>query len=145
MRGRCTLQKVEPVEGGVQATWQVLVEREGTTKPCCAAEWLVRYYLLSHGTLRPQQVLNGLVTGSVYSLVALGLTLIYGTMQVPNFAHGQLLHAGARTCPTSLMTRAGLHYWAAMAIAMWRWRSPARRSSVWCSGRSRMMRRISTR
>ena len=42
-----------------------------------------------------QQVLNGLVTGSVYSLVALGLTLIYGTMQVPNFAHGQLFMLGA--------------------------------------------------
>lgn len=45
VRGRCTLQKVEPVDGGVQATWQVVVEREGSTKPCCVAEWLVRYLL----------------------------------------------------------------------------------------------------
>ena len=45
VRGRCTLQNVEPVEGGVQATWSVLVERDGAAKPCCAAEWLVRYYL----------------------------------------------------------------------------------------------------
>ena len=35
---------IEPVEGGVQATWGVLIERDGGAKPCCAAEWLVRYY-----------------------------------------------------------------------------------------------------
>ena len=44
VRGRCTLARVDPVEGGEQATWTVLVERDGSTKPCCAAEWLVRYY-----------------------------------------------------------------------------------------------------
>lgn len=44
VRGRCTLQGVDAIEGGVQATWHVLVEREGADKPCCAAEWLVRYY-----------------------------------------------------------------------------------------------------
>ena len=44
VRGRCTLQHLEPIDGGVQATWSVLVERDGTEKPCCAAEWLVRYY-----------------------------------------------------------------------------------------------------
>ena len=44
VRGRCTLQRVDAVEGGVQATWSVVVERDGTVKPCCAAEWLVRYY-----------------------------------------------------------------------------------------------------
>ena len=45
VRGRCSLQRVEAIEGGVQATWSVLVERDGAAKPCCAAEWLVRYYL----------------------------------------------------------------------------------------------------
>jgi acyl dehydratase len=44
VRGRCTLQRVDAVEGGVQATWSILVERDGSVKPCCAAEWLVRYY-----------------------------------------------------------------------------------------------------
>ena len=67
--------------------------------------------------LLAQQVLNGLVTGSVYSLVALGLTLIYGTMQVPNFAHGQLFMFGAYLS-YALVMRAGLHYWAAMAVAV---------------------------
>ena len=44
VRGRCTLQRLDDVEGGVQATWAVVIEREGADKPCCAAEWLVRYY-----------------------------------------------------------------------------------------------------
>jgi acyl dehydratase len=45
LRGRITLARVDPVDGGIQATWSVLVEREGGAKPCCAAEWLVRYYV----------------------------------------------------------------------------------------------------
>jgi acyl dehydratase len=44
VRARCTLRQVEPVDGGVQATWSVLIERDGSDKPCCAAEWVVRYY-----------------------------------------------------------------------------------------------------
>lgn len=45
VRGRCTLRRIDPLDSGVQATWDVLVERDGAAKPCCAAEWLVRYYL----------------------------------------------------------------------------------------------------
>jgi branched-chain amino acid transport system permease protein len=67
--------------------------------------------------LLAQQVLNGLVTGSVYSLVALGLTLIFGTMHVPNFAHGQLFMFGAYLS-YALVMGAGINYWAAMAIAV---------------------------
>src|SRR5262245_17288165 len=38
-------------------------------------------------------ILNGLMTGAVYALVALGLTLIYGALHIINFAHGALLTA----------------------------------------------------
>jgi len=38
-------------------------------------------------------VLNGLLTGAVYALIALGLTLIYGVLHIINFAHGALLSA----------------------------------------------------
>ena len=38
-------------------------------------------------------ILNGLMTGAVYGLVALGLTLIYGVLHIINFAHGALLTA----------------------------------------------------
>ena len=44
IRGRFSLTTLEPINGGVQATWNVIVEREGSDKPCCVAEWLVRYY-----------------------------------------------------------------------------------------------------
>ena len=39
-------------------------------------------------------VLNGLTTGALYALVALGLTLIYGVLHIINFAHGALLMLG---------------------------------------------------
>ena len=38
-------------------------------------------------------VLNGLLIGAIYALVALGLTLIYGVLHIINFAHGALLSA----------------------------------------------------
>jgi len=44
MRGRFTLATVEEIKGGVQTTWNVTVECENSDKPCCVAEWLVRYY-----------------------------------------------------------------------------------------------------
>lgn len=45
IRGRFTLSALEEIKGGAQATWEVTVEREGGTKLCCVAEWLVRYYV----------------------------------------------------------------------------------------------------
>jgi branched-chain amino acid transport system permease protein len=48
--------------------------------------------MLSLSILVPA-VLNGLMTGAVYALVALGLTLIYGVLHIINFAHGALLTA----------------------------------------------------
>lgn len=44
VRARNTLQAVEDVSGGVQATFVVTVEREGADKPACVAEALVRLY-----------------------------------------------------------------------------------------------------
>ena len=41
-----------------------------------------------------QSLLNGLLIGSIYSLVAIGLTLIFGVMKVINFAHGALMMLG---------------------------------------------------
>ncbi|HWC94257.1 MAG TPA: branched-chain amino acid ABC transporter permease [Pseudolabrys sp.] len=48
--------------------------------------------MLSPAILIPA-VLNGLMTGAVYALVALGLTLIYGVLHIINFAHGALMGA----------------------------------------------------
>ena len=42
-----------------------------------------------------QQVINGLVLGSMYALVALGYTMVYGVLNLINFAHGEILMIGA--------------------------------------------------
>lgn len=42
-----------------------------------------------------QQLLNGLVLGSMYALVALGYTMVYGVLNLINFAHGDVLMIGA--------------------------------------------------
>ncbi|MFC3147418.1 branched-chain amino acid ABC transporter permease [Piscinibacterium candidicorallinum] len=44
-----------------------------------------------------QQIVNGLVLGSVYALIALGYTMVYGILQLINFAHGDVLMVGALT------------------------------------------------
>jgi branched-chain amino acid transport system permease protein len=44
-----------------------------------------------------QQIINGLVLGSMYALVALGYTMVYGIINLINFAHGEVLMVGAIT------------------------------------------------
>ncbi len=45
LRGRMKLLSSEPIDqGGVQMSWQVAIEREGSVKPVCVAESLARYY-----------------------------------------------------------------------------------------------------
>ncbi|GGY85969.1 branched-chain amino acid ABC transporter permease [Marinobacter zhanjiangensis] len=61
-----------------------------------------------------QQVFNGLTLGSIYGLVALGLTLVYGILHIPNFAHGALYMVGA-FMSYFFMVDMGVHYWIAMA------------------------------
>ncbi len=61
------------------------------------------------------QTLHGLVNGMVLAMVASGLTLIFGIMDIVNFAHGDLLMLGAFTGATVLgMTGS---YWAALIVA----------------------------
>lgn len=44
IRARFTLQAFTDIEGGVEAVFSVLVEGENSKKPCCVAEWVIRYY-----------------------------------------------------------------------------------------------------
>jgi branched-chain amino acid transport system permease protein len=64
-----------------------------------------------------QQLVNGIMLGAAYSLVALGLTLIYGILHIPNFAHG---HKYMWAAFTSLFLVVNLHtnYWVSLLIAM---------------------------
>ncbi len=45
-----------------------------------------------------QQLINGLVLGSIYALVALGYTMVYGILELINFAHGEVAMFGAMIC-----------------------------------------------
>jgi len=64
-----------------------------------------------------QQLFNGLTIGSVYALVALGLTLVYGILHIPNFAHGALYMMGGYIT-FIMMTKYDLHYWIAILISI---------------------------
>jgi branched-chain amino acid transport system permease protein len=45
-----------------------------------------------------QQIINGLVLGSIYALIALGYTMVYGILELINFAHGEVTMIGAMIC-----------------------------------------------
>ncbi|WP_246945215.1 branched-chain amino acid ABC transporter permease [Bacillus pinisoli] len=64
-----------------------------------------------------QQIFNGLTIGSVYSLVALGLTLVYGILHIPNFAHGALYMVGGYIT-LIFMESFGIHYWLAIFVSV---------------------------
>jgi branched-chain amino acid transport system permease protein len=67
-----------------------------------------------------QQILNGLVLGSVYALIALGYTMVYGILQLINFVHGDVLMVGAMVGVTvvSLLTNSGLPLPVILVIAI---------------------------
>src|SRR5437899_1378778 len=54
-----------------------------------------------------QQIVNGLTLGSVYAVVALGYTMLYGIIQLINFAHGEVVMIGAMTSFSVITALAG--------------------------------------
>ena len=67
-----------------------------------------------------QQIINGLVLGSMYALVALGYTMVYGIIGLINFAHGDVLMVGALTSWTvaTLLAASGLPGWLILLISL---------------------------
>ena len=59
------------------------------------------------------QLLNGLSLGSIYALVALGYSMVYGIVQLINFAHGDIIMVGGYTIYL-VMVVAGLPAWLAV-------------------------------
>ncbi|MCV0439408.1 MAG: branched-chain amino acid ABC transporter permease [Hydrogenophaga sp.] len=68
-----------------------------------------------------QQIINGLVLGSMYALVALGYTMVYGIIGLINFAHGDVLMVGALTSWTvigwMMDASTGLPTWLVLFLA----------------------------
>ena len=67
-----------------------------------------------------QQIINGLVLGSMYALVALGYTMVYGIINLINFAHGEVLMVGALVSWTVItsMAGSGLPGWLVLLLAL---------------------------
>ena len=67
-----------------------------------------------------QQVLNGLILGSLYALVALGYTMVYGILELINFAHGEIVMLGALVSVTVLaaLTAHGMPVALALPLAL---------------------------
>jgi branched-chain amino acid transport system permease protein len=67
-----------------------------------------------------QQIINGLVLGSMYALVALGYTMVYGIINLINFAHGEVLMVGALTSWTVVTALSGTGWpgWVLMLISL---------------------------
>ncbi len=67
-----------------------------------------------------QQIINGLVLGSMYALVALGYTMVYGIIGLINFAHGEVLMVGALVSWTAigLLQGLGLPGWLMLLLSL---------------------------
>jgi len=67
-----------------------------------------------------QQIINGLVLGSMYALVALGYTMVYGIIGLINFAHGEVMMVGALTSWSviALLAASGMPSWMVLLISM---------------------------
>ena len=63
-----------------------------------------------------QQLLVGLINGSFYALLSLGLSVIFGMLNIVNFAHGALYMMGA-FCAYFLLDGVGLNYWFALILS----------------------------
>src|ERR671923_1835807 len=62
------------------------------------------------------QIVNGLVNGMILALVASGLTLIFGIMDIVNFAHGDLFMLGAYVGTTAFLTTG--NFWIALVVSV---------------------------
>ncbi len=64
-----------------------------------------------------EQIINGLVQGGIYALIAVGYTMVYGIIQLINFAHGEIFMLGAYFA-LILVTFFALPFWVAIPVSM---------------------------
>jgi branched-chain amino acid transport system permease protein len=77
---------------------------------------VLAYVRAGSGVVVMQAVTTGILIGGIYGLVAMGLTLIFGVLDIVNFAHGSFLALALFL--TFGLTQAGLHVYLALAISV---------------------------
>ena len=63
----------------------------------------------------PQQLVNGIILGSIYALLALGYTMVYGIIKLINFAHGDIYMMGAFVGYYAINSL-GMNFWVALVL-----------------------------
>lgn len=63
-----------------------------------------------------EQLINGLVLGGIYALIAVGYTMVYGIIQLINFAHGEIYMFGAYIA--LMLITLGIPFWIALPLSM---------------------------
>lgn len=76
----------------------------------------------------PQQLANGLILGAMYGLIAIGYTMVYGIIQLINFAHGEIFMIGGFGALTVYLgLPSGLSLLAAIPLMIAAWSPVLRR------------------
>jgi branched-chain amino acid transport system permease protein len=65
-----------------------------------------------------QQLINGLTLGSIYGLIAIGYTMVYGIIGMINFAHGDIFMVGAFTALIVFLILGALFYSVPVVVAL---------------------------
>ena len=109
----------------------------GSTTRSCGSIWecsvVLEQFLQAIPLDRLIQTINGIVTGMILALVASGLTLIFGIMDVVNFAHGELFMLGAYVGVITLAATGD--FWIALVVATMLSRCSGRPSTWWFCAR----------
>ncbi|MFD2092974.1 branched-chain amino acid ABC transporter permease [Blastococcus deserti] len=103
-----------PAKGGSRAAvWR----RAGIAVGIAVLALGLAYWRTGNEVIVTQAVLTGLMIGGVYGLVAMGLTLIFGVLDIVNFAHGAFL-AVALYITVEMVGRSGVHPYLALLVSV---------------------------
>lgn len=107
-----------PVAGPAAAARRRAVwTRVGITLAIVVVALGLAYWRTGNEVVVTQAVLTGLMIGGVYGLVAMGLTLIFGVLDIVNFAHGAFL-AVALYITVEMVGRSGVHPYLALLVSV---------------------------
>jgi branched-chain amino acid transport system permease protein len=107
---------LDPDELPVPTARQVPWPRIAVIAALIVVAVVLAYLRAGSGVVVVQAVATGILIGSVYGLIAMGLTLIFGVLDIVNFAHGSFLALALFL--TYGLTRAGLHPYVALAVSV---------------------------